>query len=154
MTLAVKVLQDGEASPKAQASEKVSARAPVARNIPEFLKGDDTVVDHRGRTYFLRKLKPSARLNLMIALGDLTSNAEVFGRASVVASISAMYDPDQPSDGAWDHTFGRFDNVRDLGITLDRLQDEGWATVFAGWRKMYGGDAETAEADQRDAAKN
>ncbi len=153
---AVKVLQDGEFPAKSQA-QKVPP--PVAHAALKNLPGVPSGAGQRGRPPRPGLPHEEAEAVCSAQPGDRPWRLDkqcgsvrpgVGGRihrGDVRPRISRR-------DSAWDYTIGQFRNVGELGIVLDTMQDEGWEAVFAGWRKMYGGDAEAAEADQRDAAKN
>ena len=100
------------------------------------------LTDSLGRKIKIRKLKPSDRMKLSLALGDAAKNEMFLGHAFLAATVTEI-------DG--EKVFAP-SNRMEAEILCDRLDDEGLEAVGLAYAELFGdkpmGDAEI------EAAKN
>lgn len=100
------------------------------------------MTDALGRRIKIRKLKPSDRMRLSLALGDAAKNEMFLGHAFIAAAVTEI-------DG--EKVF--FPSTRlEAEILADRLDDEGLEAVGTTYAEHFGGKA--LDKVEIEAAKN
>jgi hypothetical protein len=145
-------------SPETANSEGGTGNAPQIgpAKLPAYLQSCHRVADARGRIFYLKKLRPSDRLQVALTLGENSENSAVLTQATLLQSIKGVYDRTEIAEGSdgFSHSF-LFSSVTELMTAADYVDEDGMAAVLKGWREagwLAGGDEAPKQA--ADAAKN
>jgi|GEM_PF-1990801 len=122
---------------------KVELNAGVTETATPITRPTEVVVtDTLGRSIKVRKLKPSERSRLSLALGDAAKDQVFFGNAFLAAAVVEL-------DG---ERIARPSSKLEAEVLMDRLDDEGLEAVGNAYVEHFAVKPLTAE--EVDAAKN